>query len=121
MMNVNAMDIIEKNYNDSKKKSKNTIDSTESTNSDTVDIVDSPESFKLLNHRIILDAAVVGVLAYILTSGMIDTMLYDIAPRVFDHDDRGNRKISSTGKIIKILIISVLYILIELYVLPSDI
>ena len=70
----------------------------------------------LSSNSVFVNGVVVGGLTFLSLTPIIDNMLYDVYPSAFAGD---KKEITLQGKLIKVMIIVLLYILIEKFVLPS--
>ena len=95
--------------------------SDKSDKSDPID--DNIESFNMIKfqpkHKLYLDASIAALLAMVAMSRPMSTIIHDIYPASYTYLPTGDKIINSTGTIIKITIVAILYILIEKYLIPS--
>ena len=122
--NHDILEIVEKNY-DKLNKSHITTDDEHNNKTDGVDIKIKngisnikKEFFDiaLSSNSVFVNSIVVGGLTFLALTPIIDNMLYDVYPSAFIGE---KKEITLRGKLIKIMIIVLLYILIEKFVLPS--
>jgi hypothetical protein len=128
MINVGAMKSVENNYR--KLTSPNyseTVKTSEVSNatsrkgkkSDEIQI----ENFKVSSiakpyHKLILNSALIGGLSYLGMTNIIDSIIFDLLPGLYDIDDN-RKKLKPYGRAIKIIIIIIIYVIVELYIIPS--